>query len=148
GKPLPVPGLPVEKEKDFPAASFAPDGRTLAIGRTDGVHLVEVSSGKRLQHLTGQCLQNQSLRGWDRLSSATMPERLAFSPDGKLHAAGTAQRIVLWAVADGKEVQPVAEGHAGNVLSVAVSADGSRIASSGSDGTVRLWDTHGRELHR
>ncbi|WP_442946608.1 WD40 repeat domain-containing protein, partial [Nostoc sp. 'Peltigera malacea cyanobiont' DB3992] len=37
-------------------------------------------------------------------------------------------------------------GHEGNVFSVAISADGQTIVSSGTDGTVRLWNYEGLSL--
>ncbi|TMM35278.1 MAG: hypothetical protein E6F93_00725 [Actinobacteria bacterium] len=55
----------------------SPDGRTVAIGRTDGIHLVS-SDGKRDHHLTSAVLNPQ-----------------AWSPDGKRLVAGVAKLAVV-----------------------------------------------------
>jgi WD40 repeat protein len=44
----------------------------------------------------------------------------------------------LWEADTGQELHRY-EGHEGLVLGVAVSADGRRAVSGGTDGTVRLW---------
>jgi len=41
----------------------------------------------------------------------------------------------------------VLRGHADRVLDVAMSADGTRIATAGADGTARLWSASGRGLY-
>jgi WD40 repeat protein len=65
---------------------------------------------------------------------------VAFSPDGRLLAAGTSNgEIRVWRVVDGKRLH-TCEGHTNWVWSVAFSPDGRMVASGGDDATVRLWD--------
>jgi WD40 repeat protein/tRNA A-37 threonylcarbamoyl transferase component Bud32 len=72
---------------------------------------------------------------------------VAFSPDDKLLASGSAdQTIKLWDAASGKELFTL-KGHAGRVTGVAFSPNSKRLASAGADRTVRLWETAtGKEM--
>jgi mono/diheme cytochrome c family protein len=68
---------------------------------------------------------------------------VAFSPDGKLFAAGSsldgAGEVRVYQTADGKVVSKL-EGRPGAVYSVAFRPDGKQLASAGFDGVVRLSD--------
>jgi WD40 repeat protein len=67
-----------------------------------------------------------------------------FSPDGKYVAAATLREAFVWRV--DRPAQPVStlKGHSGPVNWLDISRD-NRIVSAGSDGTIRLWDTAGRQ---
>ena len=45
------------------------------------------------------------------------------------------------------QVLKVLEGHTARVCSVAISADGAKIASGSDDDTVRVWSTESGEVH-
>ena len=70
--------------------------------------------------------------------------QVAFSPDGKLLAAGYGDGYVrLWNPVTGQPVGaplPVDTGSGGSVFVVAFSPDGKLLATGDADGTVRLWN--------
>jgi WD40 repeat protein len=66
---------------------------------------------------------------------------LAFAPNGKILASGSADKtIILWDVPGFQPRPVVLSGHAGGIRTIAFSPDGSRLASGGADGSLRVWD--------
>ncbi|MET9626843.1 helix-turn-helix domain-containing protein [Lentzea sp. NPDC006480] len=70
-------------------------------------------------------------------------QRLAFSPDGTLIAAGTTDDMVrVWDVRDARNPQLRASlhGHAERVWGLAFAPDNRTLVTTGADRTVRVWD--------
>ncbi|KXX78527.1 Vegetative incompatibility protein HET-E-1 [Madurella mycetomatis] len=66
---------------------------------------------------------------------------VAFSPDSRLIASGSADKTIkIWDTATGRCTQTL-EGHSDWVSSVAFSPDSRLIASGSDDKTVKIWDT-------
>ncbi len=117
------------------------DGRVRSIAfSSDGSRLASASS-------------DGTIKVWDAVTgeqSLSLPasyvERIAFSPDGSSLALMHYKTIQLWKVAADQEPIDLG-GHNRQVLSVAFSPDGARLASASMDRTIKFWDTEtGKEL--
>lgn len=107
-------------------------------------------SGYDFSHLTvwqvylqGMNLQRVNFAHAD-LSRAVFTQTLgdllaiAFSPDGTLLATGIDRQVLVWHIADRRQVATL-EGHTAWVMAVAFSPDGTLLASGSNDQTLRLW---------
>jgi RNA polymerase sigma factor (sigma-70 family) len=134
---------------------FAPDGRLLATENSDGtISLWEVASGKERAVLGKPAAPQQANRGMDVVVKAQLIGRtyggggpvatqtLAFSPDGRLLASRSGNRVQVWDVAAAKEIKQFA-GHQGPISTLAFAATGKMLASGSSDTTILLWDVSG-----
>jgi WD40 repeat protein len=134
---------PVELERTGGSFSIGPDGNQ-TFHLTDGYlpdPLYEHSGpGWELVDLRTGTVLNQGEVGFDTAWMAS-------SPDGR-HAAvgGTTGQVVVLDLDTGQPVHPPTAGHGSSVWSMAYSADGSRLVTTGRDGSVSLWDGATGEL--
>jgi WD40 repeat protein/tRNA A-37 threonylcarbamoyl transferase component Bud32 len=106
---------------DSPAGfAVTPDLRLAAVS-VQGIRVVELKDGREL---------------WSKKIDVNA---LAFSPDGKLLAAGDGEDILLWDGATGEEVGRLA-GHQSWINSLMFWPDGKKLASGSGDQTIRIWD--------
>ena len=112
--------------------AFAPDGRMFATAL--GVPNANGGIEGRIQL-------------WDpaagvearRITIPAPPTSLAFSAAAPILATGTATGVTFWSTADGTKIGTLDEATAGHVRLVALSSDGSTLATVAEDGTVRFW---------
>jgi WD40 repeat protein/serine/threonine protein kinase len=123
-------------ERVFPVA-FSSNGHYAisANGR-----LWEVASGREIRRFK-----------WYPSSGEFSPNAssVAFSPDGRYVLSGSPKGIIqLWDVTTGREVRRF-EGHAGEVIAIALLENKQHILSLSLDHTFRVWDVKsGQELNR
>lgn len=109
----------------FPLAlAFGPGGKRLATPEGSDLLVWSTTTGNIDAQFATQT------RNWT----------VAFSPDGKLLAAGGDDRMLrLWNVPDNQIVAAFA-GHLDRVSSVAFSPDGNTLVSGGHHGLVKIWN--------
>jgi len=115
--------------------AFTPDGARAMAGCSDKkIYVIEVDTGKRLWDLGG-------LEGvMKRSIYSGLVTSLTFGPARRTAVAGTNYGpLFVWDLGSGRLVAKF-WGHREAVEALAVSPDGSRIASGARDSTMRFWD--------
>jgi WD40 repeat protein len=106
---------------------FSTDGRLLAsVGADSEIKLWRADAGELVNTLS----QNKRV-----------PHSIAFSPDGKMLASGSAsptRNLLLYDVADGSLLRTVTA-HNNGTTCIAFTPDGSLMISGGGDYTLKLW---------
>ncbi|MCG9126872.1 T9SS type A sorting domain-containing protein [Candidatus Poribacteria bacterium] len=108
--------------KTVQCIALSPDGKTLAVGGYDGLHLFNAISGAYIAKLGGH------IRGvW----------KIAFSPDGSKIASSGAEELFIWDTKSRRRLLSI-EGHT-HAWGMALSPDGSTVATSNRE-KIYFWD--------
>lgn len=130
--PPELPELPILRDRmgqveQVVAAAFSPNNEILAVGYDGTLVGLWNAEGATLIHKL--------------YVEGDFADQLAFSPDGKTLAVGTAYNEVvkLFSVQTGR-VKRRLSGHSGDITGLSFSSDGKLLASGAQDGMVKLWN--------
>jgi WD40 repeat protein len=154
--------------RDASCAAFSPDGKTVAVGGTDGsLRLLEAETGYEIWKVKGHVntvwitvyspdgskvlssAEDTTPRIWEISTGNLLFELVGhdevvrsgeFSPDStKMLTASSDKTVRLWNASDGTEVL-VLRGHEETIWSAVFSPDGAKVLTASSDRTARVWD--------
>jgi RNA polymerase sigma factor (sigma-70 family) len=129
-------------EDKIESVALSPDGSKIAFGVRKyrrpkaGGPVTEYRRLMILETMTAKLLHQADVEENNLL-------HLAFSPNGKLLAAGGDWTARIWEVGTGRAARQFT-GHRGRINALAVSADGKRLATASEDSTVLVWDLSAR----
>jgi WD40 repeat protein len=172
GKGPPLKSLATFDEDEMLAIALRPDGAVLATAVGDALVLWDTSSGEELESRRGSALSackfgadgetivgiNQ--KGAIAILDATTLNRIAIvaTSDKRLcHLATSNDRVALasynpkspirvFSISQKKTLFTLPQHDSGGIAALAFSHDGSRLASAGDDGHVRVWDVEKKTL--
>ncbi|KAG2034805.1 WD40-repeat-containing domain protein, partial [Suillus americanus] len=122
---LPAPGVL--------GVAFNPDGLKLACGSSGGyIDIRRTDNLRRLFRFNHGTVLCRPVRG------------IVWSPDGQQLVSISYNELMFWNSSNGHQIGQPSTGHTRYINSLAISSDGSFIATASSDQTVRLWcaETH------
>lgn len=133
--------------------AFSPDETLLASGGGHNWEQQTHADGTTLSYSADDSPVDKTAKVWEvatgkNIATLENPWRvdgIAFSPDGKYLATGTAKNVTLW---DTKTWQPIATLDTVDFESLAFSPDGSRLVIGGTwpKQRIQIWDVETREL--
>jgi hypothetical protein len=118
--------------------------------------LAFLPDGKTVVGLPAQHVDDASVRFWDVSTGKEVRQidndqpffGLAVSPDGKVLALGTQQRVELWDAVSGDEVRVLHGPNTSNYRALAFAPDGKMLATAGGSPAIQLWEVaSGKERH-
>lgn len=111
-------------EHDVHASTVSPDGKQVATGGSNAVHLYDLETGEKL---------------WTATGHENSISDLGFSPDGKSLASASADGTVrIWSARSGDAIR-IFDAHEDGVPTVSWHPSGKRLASGDYTGTVHIW---------
>ncbi len=142
-----VVSLPPAQVRPVRAVAVSPDGKVVAAGRGNQVHLYDAKKGDYLKTLIDPQLKTPDGKE-AKAAHISLVESMAFSPDGKTLATGSFQELTLWDIEKGT-VKDRLSGFADRVTAIAYSPDGKEFATAGGppaeDGEVKVFTAAGKQ---
>lgn len=146
-RPKVVLTLPPALVKPVRAVAVSADGKVVASGRGNKLHLYK-PTGEFLKTLADPNLKAPDGKPADA-AHISLVESLAFSPDGKTLSSGSYQEVKLWDPDTGTLKQTIT-GFIDRVVALHYSPDGKFLATGGGapteDGEVKLFDQAGKPV--